>query len=262
IWHARSRPPETEGEATNRAIQLAHLAGCPLYVVHVTCEEAIEPVARARAAGWDVTGETCTQYLFIDESYLERDGFEGAKYVYTPPARPKRHQDRLWRALAQDTLSVVSTDHCPFNFEGQKTLGRDDFTKIPNGGPGLEDRLKMLHQFGVREGRISLNRFVALTSTNAAKRFGLYPRKGTIAAGSDADLVVFDPAKKETHSASTHHSRIDYNLYEGTEVQGGPEVVMVRGTVVVDGDRLVGEPGDGSFLRRSKAGAAPGVSTG
>jgi dihydropyrimidinase len=254
IWHARTRPPETEGEATNRAIQLARLAGAPLYVVHVTGREAVEPIARARAAGWPVIGETCTQYLFIDESFLERPDFEGGKYVYTPPPRPREHQDLLWQALAGDVLSVVSTDHCPFNWQGQKTLGVDDFSKIPNGAPGIENRLHMLHHFGVRQGRISLRRLVELTSTNPARLFGLYPRKGTIAVGSDADLVVFDPEKRVTLSAATHHSRVDYNLFEGTEVAGAPEVVLVRGRVIVEGDDLVGRPGDGRFVERARFG--------
>ncbi|HZV48665.1 MAG TPA: dihydropyrimidinase [Candidatus Dormibacteraeota bacterium] len=262
IWHARTRPPEVEGEATNRAIQLARVAGAPLYVVHVTCKDAIDPIARARAAGWKVLGETCTQYLFIDESYLERPDFEGAKYVYTPPPRPREHQEHLWRALATDVLSVVSTDHCPFNFEGQKTLGRGDFSRIPNGGPGIEDRLMMLHHFGVREGRISLNRLVELTSTNPARIFGLYPRKGCIAVGSDADLVVFDPERRVTLSARSHHSRVDYNLFEGTEVVGAPELVMVRGKVVVERGQLVGAPGDGQFIRRAPFGAALPVTRG
>jgi dihydropyrimidinase len=254
IWHARTRPPETEGEATNRAIQLARVAGAALYVVHVSCREAVEPVARARAAGWRVLGETCTQYLFIDESFLEKPDFEGGKYVYTPPPRPKEHQDLLWRALATDELSVVSTDHCPFNWQGQKTLGIDDFSKIPNGSPGIENRLHMLHHFGVRAGRISLRRLVELTSTNPARFFGLYPRKGTIAVGGDADIVVFDPGKRMTLSAATHHSRVDYNLFEGTEVVGAPELVLVRGQVIVEGDELVGNPGDGRFVKRARFG--------
>jgi dihydropyrimidinase len=254
IWHARTRPPITEGEATNRAIQLARVAGAPLYVVHVSCKEAIEPIARARTSDWQAWGETCTQYLFIDESKLDQPGFEGGKYVYTPPPRPKEHQEHLWHALATDVLSVVSTDHCPFNWDGQKTLGRDDFSKIPNGGPGIENRLHMLYTFGVRSGRISVNRFVELTSTNIAKFFGLYPRKGTIAVGSDADVVVWDPEKKLTVSASTHHSNVDYNLFEGTEVTGTPEIVLLRGNVLVEGGELVAEPGIGEFVERAAFG--------
>ncbi len=254
IWHARTRPPETEGEATNRAIQLARVAGAPLYVVHVSCKEAIEPIALAREKGWDIWGETCTQYLFIDESYLDQPDFEGGKYVYTPPPRPKENQGHLWKALDADVLSVFSTDHCPFNWPEQKGLGKDDFSKIPNGGPGIENRLHMLHHFGVREGRISLNRFVELTSTNVAKLFGLYPRKGTIAPGSDADIVVWDPEKPLTISAKTHHSNVNYNLFEGTEVVGAPEVVLVRGQVIVENDELVASPGAGEFIRRARFG--------
>jgi dihydropyrimidinase len=177
--------------------------------------------------------------------------FEGAKYVFTPPPRPKEHQDHLWQALAVDSLSVVSTDHAPFNWATQKTRGKDDFTQIPNGAPGIEERLLMLHHFGVRTGRISMQRFVEVTSTNVAKLFGLYPRKGTVAVGSDADLVVWDPERARTLSAATHHSRIDYNTFEGTDVVGAPELVLVRGQVVVDGDALVAKPGAGRFVKRA-----------
>ena len=253
-WHAATRPPITEGEASNRAIQLARIADAPLYVVHVSCKEAIDPIARARAARWNAWGETCTQYLFIDETALDQPGFEGGKYVYTPPPRPKENQEHLWHALATDVLSVVSTDHCPFNWDGQKTLGRDDFSKIPNGGPGIENRLHMLHHYGVRGGRLSLNRMVELVSTNVAKFFGMYPKKGTIAVGSDADIVVWDPEKRVTISASTHHSNVDYNLFEGTEVMGAPEVVLVRGQVIVENDELVASPGAGQFVKRARFG--------
>jgi dihydropyrimidinase len=253
-YHALTRPPETEGEATNRAIQLSRVAGSPLYVVHVSCREAVEPIALAREKGWDIWGETCTQYFFIDYTHLEKPNFEGAKYVYTPPPRDKANQDVLWNAVRADTLSAISTDHCAFLWDGQKTLGKDDFSKIPNGGPGLENRLHMIHEFGVRGGRISLNRMVELLSTNPAKLFGLYPRKGTIAVGSDADIVVFDPEKKLTISAATHHSKIDYNLYEGTEVTGSPEVVLLRGNVLVENDELVASPGIGQFVARAKFG--------
>jgi len=253
-YHALTRPPETEGEATNRAIQLSRVAASPLYVVHVSCAEAVEPIQLAREKGWDVWGETCTQYFFVDYTFLERPNFEGGKYVYTPPPRDKANQDVLWNAVRTDTLSAISTDHCAFLWDGQKTLGKDDFSKIPNGGPGLENRLQMIHEFGVRAGRISLNRMVELLSTNPAKLFGLYPRKGTIAVGSDADIVVFDPDKSVTISASTHHSKADYNLYEGTEVTGSPEVVLLRGNVLVEGDELVAQPGIGQFVARAKFG--------
>ena len=253
-YHALTRPPETEGEATNRAIQLSRVAGSPLYVVHVSCVEAVEPIQLAREKGWDVWGESCTQYFFVDYTFLERPNFEGAKYVYTPPPRDKANQDVLWNAVRTDVLSAISTDHCAFLWDGQKTMGKDDFSKIPNGGPGLENRLQMIHEFGVRNRRITLNRMVELLSTNPAKLFGLYPRKGTIAVGSDADIVVFDPEKTVTISAATHHSKADYNLFEGTEVTGTPEMVILRGTVLVEGDELVAQPGIGQFVARAKFG--------
>jgi dihydropyrimidinase len=254
VWHARTRPMETEAEATNRAVQLARIAGCPLYVVHVSCEPAVEPIRLAREKGWNTWGETCTQYLFIDESHLDQPGFEGAKYVYTPPPRPKEHQEHLWRALQSGVLSVVSTDHCPFKWPEQKGINGQEFQKIPNGGPGIENRLHMLYHFGVRTGRLSMNKLVELTSTNVARLFGLYPRKGTIAPGADADIVVWDPEKALTISAQTHHSNVNYNLFEGTEVHGAPEVVLVRGQVIVENDELVGQPGAGRFIRRARFG--------
>jgi dihydropyrimidinase len=253
-YHALTRPPETEGEATNRAIQLSQVAGSPLYVVHVSCAEAVEPIAIAREKGWNIHGETCTQYFFVDYTFLERPDFEGGKYVYTPPPRDKVNQDVLWNAVRTDILSVVSTDHCAFLWDGQKTMGKDDFSKIPNGAPGLENRLQMIHEFGVRAGRISLNRMVELLSTNPAKLFGLYPRKGTIAVGSDADIVVFDPEKKVAISASTHHSKSDYNLFEGTEVTGVPDVVLLRGNVLVEDGELVASAGIGQFVPRARFG--------
>ena len=254
LYHALTRPPEAEGEATNRAIQLAHLAGSPLYVVHVTCKQAVEPIAAAREKGWDVWGETCTQYFFNSLDDISKPNFEGAKYVYSPPVRDKSNWDVLWNAVRTDALSAISTDHCAFLFDGQKTLGKDDFSKIPNGGPGLENRLQMIHEFGVRGGRISLNRMVELLATNPAKLFGLYPRKGTIAVGSDADIVVFDPEKQVTISAKTHHSKADYNLYEGTKVTGSPEVVLLRGHVLVENDELIATPGVGQFVSRARFG--------
>jgi len=256
IHHALTRPPELEGEATNRAIQLARIAGSPLYVVHVTCKEAVEPIARARALGWYVWGETCTQYFFKSIDDLAKPDFEGAKYVYSPPARDASNHAVLWDAVRTDALSAISTDHCAFLWDGQKTLGADDFTKIPNGGPGLEDRLVMIHHFGVNEGRIGLNRMVDLLATQPAKLFGLYPRKGTIAPGADADIVIFDPAKEHTLSAATHHSKADYNLYEGTSVTGAVDVTMVRGNVIVENGELVAEPGVGQFVKRARFGEA------
>ena len=226
----------------------------PLYVVHVSCQPAVEPIQLAREKGWNVWGETCTQYLFVDESALDQPGFEGGKYIYTPPPRPKEHQEHLWKALTSDALSAVSTDHCPFNWPEQKGINGQEFQVVPNGGPGIENRLHMLHHFGVREGRITLNRFVELTSTNIAKLFGLYPRKGTIAPGSDADIVVWDPEKELTISAETNHSNVNYNLFEGTQVRGAPEVVLVRGQVIVEGDELVAQPGAGQFVKRARFG--------
>jgi dihydropyrimidinase len=254
LYHALTRPPEAEGEATNRAIQLAHLAGSPLYVVHVTCREAVEPIALAREKGWDVWGETCTQYFFNSLDDIAKPDFEGAKYVYSPPVRDKANWDVLWNAVRTDVLSAISTDHCAFLWDGQKTLGEDDFSKIPNGAPGLENRLQMIHEFGVRAGRITLNRMVELLATNPAKLFGLYPHKGTVAVGSDADLVVFDPEKRVTITAANQHSKSDYNLYEGTEVTGSPEVVLLRGHVLVENDELVAKPGIGQYVARARFG--------
>ncbi|TMM21659.1 MAG: dihydropyrimidinase [Actinobacteria bacterium] len=254
LYHALTRPPEAEGEATNRAIQLARLAGAPLYVVHVTCREAVEPIARARDKGWDVWGETCTQYFFNSLDDIAKPDFEGAKYVYSPPVRDKSNWDVLWNAVRTDILSAISTDHCAFLWDGQKTLGKDDFSKIPNGGPGLENRLQMIHEFGVRAGRISLNRMVELLATSPAKLFGLYPRKGTIAVGSDADIVIFDPEKRLTITAATQHSKSDYNLFEGTEVTGSPETVLLRGHVLVENGELVAQPGIGQFVERARFG--------
>ena len=253
-WHYRTRPSTLEGEATNRAIQLAHVAGAPVYIVHVTCREAVEAIDRARRQGWPVWGESCPQYLLLDETYLDRPDFEGAKYVFSPPLRGVDHQPVLWHGLASDILSVMGTDHCSFTFAEQKRLGIDDFSKIPNGGPGLEDRLVLMHHFGVNEGRITANRLVDLCSTTPAKLFGLYPKKGTIAVGSDADIVIFDPTRKKTISAATHHSACDYNLYEGTEVVGDVETVLLRGTVLIENGERKTEAGSGRFIRRAKFG--------
>jgi dihydropyrimidinase len=254
LYHALTRPPEAEGEATNRAIQLARLARAPLYVVHVTCKESVEPIARARDKGWDIWGETCTQYFFNSLDDIAKPNFEGAKYVYSPPVRDASNHEVLWDAVRSDALSVISTDHCAFLWDGQKTLGKDDFSKIPNGGPGLENRLQMIHEFGVRTGRISLNRMVELLATNPAKLFGLYPRKGGVTVGSDADLVIFDPEKQVTISAETHHSKSDYNLFEGTTVTGSPDIVLLRGRVLVENDELVASPGIGQFVPRARFG--------
>jgi dihydropyrimidinase len=261
IYHALTRPPETEGEATNRAIQLAHVAGASLYVVHVSCEESLQPIQLARQKGWDVWGETCTQYFFVDESFLERlENFEAANYVYTPPPRPKKNQEILWNAVRTNELQAISTDHCGYTLE-QKALGKDDFRQIPNGAAGMENRLHMIHHFGVREGRITLNRMVELLSTAPAKLFGMYPKKGTIAVGCDADVVIFDPEKRHTITARNHHSATDINIFEGTEVVGSPELVLRRGEVIVEGGELLAKPGSGQFVKRAKFGEElkPGV---
>lgn len=254
-YHATTRPPETEGEATNRAIQLARIADAALYVVHVSCKEAIDPIAEAREKDWNIHGETCPQYLFFDESYLDKPNFEGAKWIYTPPPRAKEHQEHLWHALNKDVLSVISTDHCPFNWKGQKTLGRKDFALIPNGGVGIEDRVRLIHHYGVRAGRISLNRMVDLLCTQPARYFGLYPRKGTVAVGADADLVIFDPRKKWTISKKTSHCLADHNLYEGRTVTGTPTATLVRGKVVVEDNKLVATPGHGQYIKRANFGS-------
>ncbi len=251
-YHARTRPPQCEGEATGRALALAAVAGVPIYIVHVTCEDAIAQIRQARDRGQAAYGETCTQYFFCSEADYERPGFEGAKYVMSPPLRAAWHQERLWHAVRANDLQAVSTDHCPFGFEQppQKQLGRDDFSKIPNGAPGIEDRLLMLWDGGVNTGRISANRFVELVATNPARLFGLWPAKGTVAIGADADLLVWDPAKQHTISATTHHMNVDYNLYEGRTVTGAPVVVLSRGEVIARDGQFVGRKGRGQFLRR------------
>ncbi len=250
-YHALTRPATAEAEATGRAIALAEIADAPVYIVHLSCAEALSKVREARDRGIPAYAETCPQYLFLSIEDYDRPGFEGAKYVFTPPLREKWNQEELWRGLAQDHLQVISTDHCPFCFKEQKELGRDDFTKIPNGGPGVETRLSLVYNGGVRTGKITLNRFVELVSTAPAKMFGLFPRKGAITVGSDADVVLFDPEAEATISASTHHMRIDYSLYEGWRVRGVPRKVFSRGRLIVDGDTFLGRAGAGSFVRRS-----------
>jgi dihydropyrimidinase len=230
---------------------LAEIAGVPIYIVHLSAAEALEMVTEARDRGLPAYAETCPQYLFLSYDNYEEPGFEGAKYVMSPPLRPKETQDRLWRGLAFNDLQAISTDHCPFCMKEQKTLGRDDFSKIPNGAPGIETRMSLVYDGGVRTGRISLNRFVELTSTSPAKIFGLFPRKGTIAPGSDADIVVFDPEKRMTLSAKTLHMKVDYNPYEGREISGVTHTVISRGRVVIDAGTFTGKGGAGSFLRRS-----------
>ena len=250
-YHALTRPPRTESEATHRALALAELAGAPVYVVHVSCAEAVEEVAQARGRNPGALGETCPQYLFLSDECYDAPGFDAAKFVMSPPLRPRAGQERLWRALAADELQVVATDHCPFRMRDQKPIGRGDFSKIPGGAPGIETRMSLLYDGGVRAGRISLGRFVELTATNPARIFGLYPRKGVIAAGSDADVVVWDPEREVTWSAATHHMRVDYNPYEGRVVKGAAVAVWSRGARVIEDGRFVGRAGAGRFLKRA-----------
>ncbi|PYS34576.1 MAG: dihydropyrimidinase [Acidobacteria bacterium] len=249
-YHALTRPTRAEAEGVHRAIAIAEMANSPVYIVHLSCHEALKEVQAARDRGLPAFAETCPQYLFLDYSYYEQEGFEGAKYVMTPPLRDKSNQEQLWKGLRGNDLQVISTDHCPFCFKEQKELGRDDFSKIPNGGPGVEHRMSLIYDGGVVQNRIGLNRFVELTSTAAAKIFGMFPRKGTIAVGSDADIVIFDPNREQTISAKTHHMRVDYSAYEGRKVRGVAETVLSRGNVIVENEIFKGKPGDGQFLKR------------
>jgi len=261
-YHAVAQPALVEAEATGRAVMLAGIANAPLYVVHMTCEESVEQLALGREKGLPVMGETCTQYMFVFEKDLARPDYEGAKFICSPPVRQPKDALVLWKALADNTLQAVSTDHCPFWFEGGvngripgKELGKASFDKIPNGMPGIEDRMPVMWHHGVNGGHYNANRFVEITATNPAKIFGLYPRKGTIAVGADADIVLWDPEKKHTISAETHHMATDYNVYEGMTVKGWPFRTMVRGRSLVIGDDWRGEPGSGQFLRRSAHGS-------
>jgi dihydropyrimidinase len=255
-YHALTRPTTAEAEATSRAIALAEMADAPVYIVHLSCNDALEKVREARDRGLPVYAETCPQYLYLSLENMDAPGFEGAKYVFTPPLREKWHQEKLWAGLKHDHLQVVSTDHCPFCYKEQKELGIGDFTKIPNGGPGIEHRLSLVYSGGVAQGRFNVNRFVELVATTPAKLFGLYPRKGTIAVGSDADLVIFDAKRESTISAKTHHMRVDYSMFEGIRVTGMPEVVFSRGRVLVEGEKFLGRPGQGEFIKR---GACPAI---
>ncbi|HEV8063795.1 MAG TPA: dihydropyrimidinase, partial [Acidimicrobiales bacterium] len=250
IYHGLTRPPELEGEACQRAIRLAQVTKAPLYIVHLSSQPALEAVVEARSRGQNTFAETCPQYLFLSQDDMDRPGFEGAKFVCTPPLRPAEHQAVLWRGLRTDQLSVVSTDHCPFCFAEQKELGRGDFTKIPNGLPGVENRMDLIYQ-GVVAGEIALSRWVEVTSTAPAKMFGLYPRKGTIAPGSDADIVVYDPRATQTISATTHHMAVDYSCYEGMSITGKVERVFSRGRQIIADGAYRGSPGDGQFVKRA-----------
>jgi len=251
IYHALTRPTTAEGEAVNRAIALAEMAGAPVYIVHLSSNDALEKVAEARDRGLPAYAETCPQYLFLSLEDMNKPGFEDAKLVFTPPLREKWHQDKLWAGLQKNTLQVVSTDHCPFCFKEQKELGKEDFTKIPNGGPGIEHRLQLLFDGGVNEKRISVNRWVELTSTTPAKMFGLYPKKGTIAIGSDADVVIWDPEFEHTISVHSHHMHVDYSMFEGRKVKGNAEIVISQGEVVVENNKFFGRTGRGNFVKRN-----------
>jgi len=255
-YHALTRPTTAEAEATSRAIALAEMAGAPVYIVHLSCNDALEKVREARDRGLPVYAETCPQYLYLSLENMEAPGFEGAKYVFTPPLREKWHQEKLWNGLKHDHLQVVSTDHCPFCFKEQKELGKDDFTKIPNGGPGIENRLQLLYHHGVNEGKLSLNRFVEIVSSAPAKIFGMYPKKGTLAEGSDADIVIWDPKAEHVISAKTHNMRVDYSMFEGFRVRGNARQVFSRGELIVEKGKFLGQAGRGIYLCRTARGGA------
>src|SRR5712691_43221 len=250
-YHALTRPTVAEAEGVHRAIAIAEMAESPVYIVHLSCAEALNQVRQARDRGIPAFAETCPQYLFLSLDNYDEPGFAGAKYVMTPPLRDKANQAELWKGLKMDDLQVISTDHCPFCMKEQKELGRDDFTRIPNGAPGVEHRVSLIYN-GVVENRISLNRFVELTSTAAAKMFGLFPKKGTIAVGSDADIVIFDPDKEQTLSVKTHHMNVDYSAYEGRKIKGVVETVLSRGQVVIQNGEFKGKAGNGRFLKRGE----------
>ena len=250
-YHGTSRSPVFEGEATNRVIRLAQVAGAPVYIVHMSAADALDELRRARDEGLPAYAETCPQYLFLTLDDLGH-GFEGAKFVCSPPLRPAEHAEELWKGLQTGDLQVVSTDHCPFDFHGQKDLGKGDFRKVPNGLPGVEDRIDLLHDGGVVTGRISPNRWVELISAAPARMFGL-TSKGSVTVGLDADLVIYDPNRTRTISARTHHMDVDYSCYEGRKVRGASDTVLSRGRVIVDGDEFLGSPGDGRFLKRQRS---------
>jgi dihydropyrimidinase len=250
-YHAETRPPRIEAEATARAIALAEVMDAPIFIVHLTCEEALEEVVRGKARGVEVLAETCTQYLYAVKEDLDKPGFEGAKFVFTPPARTKHDHEVLWNAIRHGLIEDVSSDHAATNYKGQKERGLHDFTLIPNGGPGIEERLMMVYR-GVNEGRITLSQFVDIVATRPARVFGLYPRKGVIAIGSDADICIWDPKASFTISNDKLHHAVDYTNYDGMSVQGAPRTVLLRGKVIVENREYVGEPGEGRFLKRDK----------
>ncbi len=251
LFHALTRPASMEGEAINRSIALAQVAGCPVYIVHVSTYDGLKRIMEARDQGTPVFAETCPQYLLLSlDDMIDSKGFESAKYVFTPPLREQGHQAKLWDGIAKNHIQVVATDHCPFNLNGQKDFGKDDFTEIPNGAPGIENRLHLMYENGVKKNKISLNRWVELCATKPAKIFGLYPKKGTIAVDSDADLVIWDPKQEITISAKTHHMNVDYNLYEGNKISGSPATVISNGEIIVDNNKFIGKAGRGKYLKR------------
>jgi dihydropyrimidinase len=249
-YHATTRPANAEAKAVKRVIELARQVHAPVYFVHISCSESLEHIRQAQSQGHIVYAETCPQYLFTSIEDLERPHFEGAKFVFTPPPREKWNQEKLWNGIQNNSLQVVSTDHCPFNFRRDKELGYTNFTKIPNGAPGIENRLQLLYYFAVANKKISIHRWVEIVSTMPAKLFGLYPKKGTIAIDSDADIVIWNPNTEYKISASTHHMKVDYSLYEGWRVTGNAETVVSRGKIIIDNTVWCGEPGYGKFLRR------------
>ncbi len=249
-YHALTRPAQSEARAVKRVIELARQADAPVYFVHISCSASLEYIREAQSQGQPVYAETCPQYLFTSLEDFDRPNFEGAKFVFTPPPREKWNQEKLWDGLRDNSLQLISTDHCPFNFRKEKELGRTDFTKIPNGVPGIENRLQLLYSYGVRTGKLSVNRWVELIAANPAKLFGLYPRKGIIAPGSDADIVIWDPVSEHTISAATHHMHVDYNLYEGRKVHGHADTVIARGELIVENEIWHGTPRRGRFSPR------------
>jgi len=249
-YHPLTRPPIVEGEAAGRVIDLAKLANAPLYIVHMTAKDSLDKVKNAILRNQMVYAETCIQYLVLDDSVYQKDGFESAKYVMSPPIRSKEHQEELWKGIQLGLIKVVATDHCPFNFIGDKEIGKDNFSNIPNGAPGIENRISLLYHYGVNTGKITLNKFVDLISTSAAKIFGMFPQKGCIAIGSDADIVLFDPNQEQIISSKTQHQRVDYNMYEGFKLKGSVKTVIMGGKIAFEDGKLNIEKASGKFIPR------------
>jgi len=256
-YHALTRPTRLEAEGVHRALAIAEVAKSPVYIVHLSSYDSLQELRMAQSRGVMAHAETCPQYLLLDVDKYDEPGFDGAKYVLTPPLREKWNQEELWRGLRGNALNAISTDHCPFCLKEQKEIGKDDFSQIPNGGPGIENRMSLIYHYGVNGGYIDINRFVELTSTGPAKIFGMFPKKGTIAVGSDADIVIFDPEREEIISywnSHTHHMNVDYNAYEGMPVKGFTETVFSRGRMIIDKGQYLGRKGDGNFIKRGAYG--------